>query len=361
MTKKRPRHRTLAALGALVGCVLYAVSSILDFYDGDHGEIIPGGHRSLQQSESGVAAVVGISNDIGPRRLSKTPPQALAAQGAGPKLTGLDGQIRRFHPDESQGIKFYKLLATSRLQWNAAAYHWNKCPPGEDTYLGNTGFTFRDGMLSKKHLRFRILRRDQRDCMWNFSKSCLGGGGFVMNFGKTAKDMLYPGDYKLKTSHGGAIRIVAYNTNRACSMKMSPDGSSPRLSPDKAPLDFLRHVRQYASDPKACETWINKREEKGDLFSFNSDLATVYVDTPWASIIVQVRQNKVKEKGFCAFAAMNVWVTNLNHSLVAGEVFSGVLGEENHSPSSSGSPIMTVRKLYHGDTEQYEVKGPFGV
>ena len=37
-----------------------------------------------------------------------------------------------------------------------------------------------------------------------------------MKFGKTAHNMRHPGEYKLKTNDG-PIRILAYNTNRACS------------------------------------------------------------------------------------------------------------------------------------------------
>lgn len=368
---KRPRHLTLAAMGALAGCFLCIISSKLDLdsYNRiDQSQIIPGGHRLLQ-SQGGV-----IGNKSAPKRLNSPPikraPRAVASQGAGPELTGLDGQIQRFHiedhPDQ-RGVTWYKLLASSKLQWNMAAYRWNKCPHGEDVFMGNTGFSFHEPdpqdptkMLSN-YLQFRVQRRDERDCLWNYSKACLAGGSFVMKFGKTESDVFHPGDYSLETSDG-VIRTVAYNTNRACSIEMNPDIASAGLSLENTAIDFLRQAKEYTVDPEGCETWIKEREEKDDLFSFNSDLSTVNIHTPWASITIQVRQNKVKTEESCVFASMNVWVTNLSPDLLADE-FSGVLGVEKHFnfPPSSSTSNVAIRALSHMDTEQYEVDGPFGI
>jgi len=152
----------------------------------------------------------------------------IAARGAGPELAALDGTIHKFEEPRHPGVNWYELLSSRKLQWNMSPHRWNTCPNGSNIYLGDTGFSFHELRNNddseeriSKHLRFSVARKDSRECTWNYSKSCLAGGSFVMNLGKTAPDMLYPGDYKLKTldEDNGPIRIVAYNTDRACMIR----------------------------------------------------------------------------------------------------------------------------------------------
>jgi len=126
------------------------------------------------------------------------------------------------------------------------------CPDGEDKFLGRAGFAFHEphpqhpdpSRTVSKYLQFQVLRRDERECLWNYSKTCLAGGSFAMKFGKTARDILHPGDYKLKTSDGGVIRIVAYNTNRDCAIASTPEvrpqSSSPQVAAERSPINFCR-------------------------------------------------------------------------------------------------------------------------
>lgn len=147
-----------------------------------------------------------------------------------------------------------------------------------------------------------------------------------MNFGKPAPrmaDMRKPGDYKLKTKEG-PIRIVAYNTNTACSRKWQEDSTVRQeyfsMSPanngtSASPLDYLRQSKSSALDPDACTRFIQERESKNDLFSFNSDITTVHIDTPWMQISIQVRQNKIATESICNFAKMNVWINSVDPNI----------------------------------------------
>jgi len=248
-------------------------------------------------------------------------------------------------------------------------------------FLGDVGFTFRQppnkskpnaNKSKPKSLRFRVLRRDERTCLWNNSGACLAGGSFVMNFGRTATDVLRPGDYSLKVD-GGAIRIVAYNTNRACSLArgrddLSASGSGGGVAsgappPEtKSPVDYLREAVPYAVDLEGCEAWTAERERKDDLFSYNSDLSTVNVDTPWMRIALQVRQNKVPTEEECAYASMSVWIADVSPDLAEDE-FDGILGGDPNGSTTSSASAGTTRKgraLRRREIAMHQVDGPFG-
>lgn len=71
-------------------------------------------------------------------------------------------------------------------------------------------------------------------------------------------------------------------------------------------------------------------EERGSaegLFAFESDIATVHVDTPWMRVTMQIHQNKVAREGRCAFARLDVWISDINPKLVRGPL-GGVLGDD---------------------------------
>lgn len=369
MIKRRHRSRSaVAAMCVLAGCALYIVSCVTnpslsyhdDEADGGHLDFISGGQRLLRST--------------------------------GPALTGFTGQVFKVHDEEKhKGVTWYNVLSSPRLQWNMAPHHWKSCPKGEDVFLGETGFTFHEPnpldptKMKSKYLRFRVERKDDRSCTWNYSKSCLAGGNFIMNFGKEARDVLHPGDYSLKTDDG-VIRIIAYNTNRACSRK--GHGSTPakeegggeqsngaggnekrprQQRPDvttAVPMDYIRQARSSTLDPKQCQEWIEERKEKDDLFSYNSDMATVHIDTPWTQIIIQVRQNKVATKTTCNYANMNIWIVDMSTGLLEESTLDGALGGESQLGSSSSAAtddesILKSRALREGQV--HEVDGPFGV
>lgn len=419
--KHRSRKSTFVALWILSACFLYIISFLTEPYNynydeeggggGGGGNFIPGGHRLLRAAE--------------------------------PLLTGLSGHVFKVHGDaRHKGITWYNVLSTPRLQWNMAPYHWKNCPLGEDVFLGETSFTFHEpmdpqvaaadavagggggedsssphpaaSMMISKYLRFRLERRDDRSCLWNYSKSCLAGGNFVMNFGREARDVLHPGDYTLKTAaDGGMIRIVAYNTNRACSRKGEGHGPAaagvvianegreekqggggkeregekrqeqtdiikageqlkqqqPRLDVATAsPLDYLKQARSSTLDPEKCGVWIKDREANDDLFSYNSDMATVHIDTPWTQIIIQVRQNKVATPDTCNYANMNVWIMDMSTGLLEerGESDgsgSGVGAAALVGGGDGGTPgesSMKSRALEAKDAVVHVVDGPFG-
>jgi len=327
----------------------------------------------------------------------------MVAQGAGPELTGLAGQKFQFNGDahptgvtwyngreltgvagqkfqfngdaHPTGVTWYNLLSSPRFQWNMSPIRWKNCPEGANTFLGDSGFTFHvphpkdpsnSAKLVAKQLRFRVERRDARDCQWNYSKTCLAGGSFIMNFGETAKDMLHPGDYSLMTSDG-VIRIVAYNTNRDCSReitRMPQDVTRVTDGGKEKPIDYLRQGIASTMNPQGCNAWIQERDARDDLFSYNSDLSTVHIDTPWMQIIIQVRQNKVATKDTCIYANMNVWVANVAPGILGDDV-SGLLGGD-HNPLSTMadgplSSSLRRRTLSYMNVEKHVVYGPFGM
>ena len=135
------------------------------------------------------------------------------------------------------------------------------------------------------------------------------------------RDLRKPGEYKLKTNEG-PIRIIAYNTNTACSRKWQEDStvrqeyfnnlSLAKNSTSASPLDLIRQSKSSAIDPERCERFIKERESNNDLFLFNSDIAVVHIDTPWMQISVQVRQNKIPTESTCRFAKMNIWINSVD-------------------------------------------------
>jgi hypothetical protein len=105
-----------------------------------------------------------------------------------PVLHGVAGQRYMIEGKVlGRGATWYKILASSRFQWNAAPHRWSSCPRGRNVFLGDTVFRFRepdakDGSNPlSKYLRFRVKRRDKYECLWNHSSSCLGGGSFILN------------------------------------------------------------------------------------------------------------------------------------------------------------------------------------
>lgn len=441
MFRQRPHRRSrsaIAALAIMAGCFLYMSSSLIDeiSYDGTNDNIQPGqrmlrvkypttNHSIISKKDKYLSSHI---NDVEPSResffqrmlrssddgddysvnslmarLSSTSstntnrnkaPQVTgpgaSSQGAGPSLTGLSGQTFKFYGQQShlEGITYYNILASPKMQWNMAPYHWPSCPEGSDMYLGDTGFSFGDNSRksisasaldsiihtsdnSNKQLRFRITRRDERECTWNYSRACLAGGSFVMKLGPTARDMFYPGDYSIKTSGDGEIRVVAYNTNKYCMRRTvnareeeeeveananaSSSSSSPRGNPkNKTPIDYLRDTISTAMYPRECEAWINERERKDDLFSVNSDVSTVHVDTPYMQITIQVRQNKVATESTCVYAGMNIWIANISPMMLE-DTFHGVLEVNPASPSSAHAH----RTLSYSSVVEHEVEGPF--
>jgi len=343
--------------------------------------------RMLRSSDDGDDSNINfLMARLSPSTNTNTVPQVTgpgaSSHGPGPSLTGLSGQTFKFYGEQSHetGITYYNILASPKMQWNMAPYRWPSCPGGSDMYLGDTGFSFADnsgkssssalGSIintfnnSNKQLRFRITRRDERECTWNYSRACLAGGSFVMNLGPTARDMFYPGDYSIKTNGDGEIRVVAYNTNKYCmrrtvnagkeeEVEANANASSPRVNPKKkTPIDYLRDTVSTAMHPRECEAWIDKRERKDDLFSVNSDVSTVHVDTPYMQITIQVRQNKVATKKTCVYAGMNVWITNISPMLLE-DTFHGVLEVNPADPSHAH------RTLSYSSVEKHEVEGPF--
>lgn len=262
---------------------------------------------------------------------------------------------------------WYQVHGSTRLQWNMSPHHWKTCPAGQDMFVTDTGFTFHGEfpdpddpaqILKSKNMRLRLERKDDRGCLWNYSKACLAGGNFIMNFGKSANDMRTPGDFTLKTTDG-PIRIIAYNSNGACSRtnpgkQMSMDGHGRRTSKGLEPLDYLRQAKEYTEDPEKCQLWIDERQKHNDLFKISTDLATIHIDTPWMQLIIQVHQNKVATKTLCNYAEMHVWMTNVKPGFFSLDGPTTKDGDESMEGTEKKDRKMV-------GSEIHVVDGPWGI
>ena len=252
----------------------------------------------------------------------------------------------------------------------------------------NNGFTFlhpdvrNPNKLKKQYLNFKLNRRDSRQCLFNGSETCLGGGNFILNLGMTTPDMYAPGVYNV-----GSIHLVAHNTIRDCSRRWYDLGSTETIvqgvgqqqqmqqgttSTDaaphlekKTPFDYLRQGLHLTTNPQRCEAWINERELKNDLFKFNSDQVTVHISTPYMHLNIDVRQNKVPTDEECNYATMKVWITDIADEMLLQELregrVGGILGAQGQEAPQGPSPqdampiVMDVVPI-----EAYQVEGPFG-
>jgi hypothetical protein len=199
------------------------------------------------------------------------------------------------------------------------------------------------------YLQFRLDRRDVRQCLFNGSKTCLSGGNFIMNLGKTAPDMYHPGSYNIGKVEKEMIKVTAYNTIRDCSrsvsyernangtasytqverrsvMAMDDEQQQQSSSNEKNPIDYLKQDLAFATNPSNCQEWITEREQNQDIFHFNSDQSTIHIDTPSMYIRIDVRQNKVPTDEECNYANMNVWITTVGEDLNLMGPISGILG-----------------------------------
>ena len=292
-----------------------------------------------------------------PQDLTQDSKALIVSQGAGPQLTGLDGQTIQVNVNklwELQGATWYNAFTSSRFHWNVAPYRFDTCPSGQNMFNIRNGFTFKEedpkipGRMKTRYLSFQMDRRDARKCQFNGSDTCLGGGNFRMNFGKTSPNMINPGVFDV-----GSVRIVAYNTIPACTRRWHgpaedinsrQQAGSTKILLENTPVQYARQVQASSVDPKKCGKWIEQRELRDDIFLFNSDLITVHVDTPWMHIIIDVEQNKVATPDECNYATMKVHIANINPGLTKEiqDSFGGIL-------SGGDFPIET-----------YQVDGPFG-
>ena len=100
----------------------------------------------------------------------------IVSQGAGPQLTGLDGQAIQVNGNklwELQGATWYNAFTSSRFHWNMAPYRFDTCPSGQNMFNIRNGFTFKEedpkipGRMKTRYLSFQMDRRDARKCLFN--------------------------------------------------------------------------------------------------------------------------------------------------------------------------------------------------
>ena len=153
---KRPRstQSKLAAIAIIMGCILYIVCSIINptSFDYDETLINDGNNRYL---------------------LADAPAEPEPDLAVNEQVYKLCGDFRHRKPER----KLIDVLTPRRLHLNLNKYHWKECPAGQDMFLGDVGITFREtqdsvsaGVALQKYLRFRLERKDDRSCLWNYSK-----------------------------------------------------------------------------------------------------------------------------------------------------------------------------------------------
>ena len=318
----------------------------------------------------------------------------IVSQGTGPEISNsITNTLYKLNEvTHSQWLiterpSFYNIVSSSTFIWNMAPYKYDNCPSGSNMFNLNNGFTFlhpdpkNPSKTKKQYLNFKLNRRDSRQCLFNGSETCLGGGNFILNLGMTTPDMYNPGVYNV-----GSIHLVAHNTIRDCSrrwydldtesivqgvgqqMNQQDQASSTFDTPHlekKTPFDYLRQGLHLTTNPQRCEAWINERELKNDLFKFNSDQVTVHISTPYMHLNIDVRQNKVPTDEECNYATMKVWITDINDEMLLQELregrVGGILGAQGQG---QGGPQEVLQEMpIVMDTvsiEAYQVDGPFG-
>lgn len=316
----------------------------------------------------------------------------IVAQGTGPEISNsITNTLYKLNEvTHSQWIlterpSFYNILSSSTFTWNMTPYKYDNCPLGNNMFNLNNGFTFhhpdpKTQKLKKQYLNFKLNRRDSRQCLFNGSETCLGGGNFILNLGMTTPDMYAPGVYNV-----GSIHLVAHNTIRDCSrrwydlgtestvqghvgqqpmMQQGDDGTTAPHLEKKTPFDYLRQGLHLTTNPQRCEAWINEREANNDLFKFNSDQVTVHISTPYMHINIDVRQNKVPTDEECNYATMKVWITDINDEMLLQELregrVGGILGVQGHGPQGPSPQDAMPIVMDTMPIESYQVDGPFG-
>ena len=163
---------TIAATAIMAGCILYIICSTSDQVSfGDHRRSTDhNGNRFLRSTQTNSIGWVPRPNEYSEPGLA------------------VNGHIYKLHGDFlRQQVTWYKVLSSRRLQLNMAPYRWKSCKKqvdrsrrllGEhDMYMGDAGFTFNvpdpqdhSKVLQSKYLRFLLEQKDDRSCMWNYSK-----------------------------------------------------------------------------------------------------------------------------------------------------------------------------------------------
>ena len=148
----RNTQSKLAATALVIGCILYIACSMMNQTSFDHYEtMINNGNRFL------LAA-----------------PESEPDLAVNEQVYKLKGNFRHRKLER----RLIDVLSSRRLQLNLNQYHWKTCPAGEDMFLGDMGIIFREPkpqdstswVPQHKYLRFRLERKDDRSCLWNYSK-----------------------------------------------------------------------------------------------------------------------------------------------------------------------------------------------
>lgn len=148
----RNTQSKLAATALVIGCILYIACSMMNQTSFDYDE-----------------TMIYHSN-----RFLLAAPESEPDLAVNEQVYKLKGNFSRRKLER----RLVDVLSSRRLKLNLNQYHWKTCPAGEDMFLGDLGIIFREEpnpqdsttVPQHKHLRFHLERKDDRSCLWNYSK-----------------------------------------------------------------------------------------------------------------------------------------------------------------------------------------------
>jgi len=248
---------------------------------------------------------------------------------------------------------------------------FNSCPAHENMFVSALSLSFLGGNHETAQSNILIVTTPEaiEECRSDPNEVCLGEGTLHVSFDEGKTFVSKPGDYHFSTSS----RIVAHNTYAACSRKWYDyevsnndwhsvrDGGRRTTVHQKKPLQFLKDGKSTMIDKEGCESWIDDRTRKDDLFQQRGHWSTLHIETPLVSLQVEYRRSDWFDPK-CDFQSLDAWMTKVSDKMEQTD-WAGILGETKYKvyDSQTGEQVKTDRsKLLRGkDDADYEVNGPF--
>jgi len=274
-----------------------------------------------------------------------------------PLFIGIRGQVFKF---DGKSDTWYANLATESVQWNLLFNEFDTCPEHENMFVTKASLSLRN---SDNQITVGVLDNGNflPGCADN--TVCLGEGSLGLEI--NGQVIRSPGEYELANNAG---RVVIHNTYASCSRKwydyvVSTKYNLRNLIRDndyqESAMDLLLKHKGEMLDPEDCQSWLEKREQNGDLFSQNGSWTTVHIETKEISLHMEYRQSNED----CNSHLIDAWISKVSPELLAQE-WKGVLGETRYAKlNADGSQVVSDRNalLAGQNDEDYEVEGPYEI
>jgi len=289
-----------------------------------------------------------------------------------PIITGLGGQKFKFDGRDdawyanvavqSQTNNLFDSSSSSLFQWNMQFKQFPTCPKGDDMFVSSVAYDFGNGNTVLIATTPEKIARCE-------NQICLGDGTLHISFDGGENFVSNPGDY----TFGVGNRVVAHNTYDACSRKWfdfdisktenqnssvlrGRNARTLEIQSQKPALQYLTEQKRSTIRPAECESWIQERFAKNDLFMQKGQWSTIHVESPEISFHVEYRRGNLNRDvdGQCNFQSLDAWMTRVSKVLY-GENWNGILGETRNKNGVEGR----LNILRGQNDSDYEVNGPF--